>query len=278
MGDLFNLRNEAHWSFSSLNTYLNICSLRYAFEYIYKEEKEFIPSSLPFGRAFHQAMHDIAMNMAEKKDLSLREAQDKLSEFLLLEFASCINVKFKENEDINSLTELGRNMIEQMQKNWRNGDTVLKAGLSFKIELPSLSKPLIGEFDCLIKDSKDNIIVIDWKTSSSRWPEKKAEKDFQATCYLYAYKKLFKKIPLFRFDVITKNRNPSFTSYTTSRTENDFERLEMLAKLVEYGVSKEFFLPSETSFFCLECSHSKACQKWHKKRKFKKINFQHNAA
>ena len=35
MATLLELREEPHWSYSALNTYLNMCSLKFAFQYVY---------------------------------------------------------------------------------------------------------------------------------------------------------------------------------------------------------------------------------------------------
>ena len=39
--DLAQLRKKPHWSFSSLNTFLNICSQQWAYRYVYDAEPEF---------------------------------------------------------------------------------------------------------------------------------------------------------------------------------------------------------------------------------------------
>jgi hypothetical protein len=41
------LRKAPHWSFSSLNTFVNCCSLKWAFDHVYKTEKEATSASLP---------------------------------------------------------------------------------------------------------------------------------------------------------------------------------------------------------------------------------------
>lgn len=56
MATLNDYRSREHWSFSSLNQFLNICSLQFAFDRIYRLEKTFTPISLSFGSAFHRAM------------------------------------------------------------------------------------------------------------------------------------------------------------------------------------------------------------------------------
>ena len=40
MTSIDELRTEAHWSYSALNTYLNICQLQYFFRYVEQAEIE----------------------------------------------------------------------------------------------------------------------------------------------------------------------------------------------------------------------------------------------
>ena len=55
MRDLDKYRQRPHWSFSSLNLFLTMCTLQWAFRYVYKEESEHMPINLIFGTAFHRA-------------------------------------------------------------------------------------------------------------------------------------------------------------------------------------------------------------------------------
>ena len=58
--NLSSMRERPHWSYSSLNQLLNICSLQYFFEKIEKLQRPFTPVSLAFGSAYHRVMEFIA--------------------------------------------------------------------------------------------------------------------------------------------------------------------------------------------------------------------------
>ena len=124
-----------------------------------------------------------------------------------------------------------------------------------------LKKPLIGEWDFLVQDGRD-VCIVDWKTSASRWPAGKADRDLQATVFSYAYEKLNGTKPLFRFDVITKAKNPVCETHYTCRDEVAFRRFESLAVRVQDAVDKGVFLPNETSFACAECPYKNRCKNW----------------
>ena len=50
------LRQEPHWSYSALNTYLNICQAQYFYRYVEQAEVERTSACFPFGKAFHAAL------------------------------------------------------------------------------------------------------------------------------------------------------------------------------------------------------------------------------
>jgi len=52
---LAELRKRPHWSFSALNTFLNTCSLQWAFRYVWKLPSVSTPAALVFGGVFHSA-------------------------------------------------------------------------------------------------------------------------------------------------------------------------------------------------------------------------------
>ena len=129
-----------------------------------------------------------------------------------------------------------------------------------------LPKPLIGEYDSLLE--LDGMTVIqDLKTSASRWPAGKAHRDLQATAYLYAYKRETGKDAVFRFDVITKAKEPKIEQHCTTREDDDFYRLVELVKTAEAIIQQGLFYPNEQSFFCRNCDYQTACKSWHQKKR-----------
>ena len=56
MATIDELRKEPHWSYSALNTYLNICQAQYFYRYVEQAEVERTSVCFPFGKAFHAAL------------------------------------------------------------------------------------------------------------------------------------------------------------------------------------------------------------------------------
>jgi putative RecB family exonuclease len=268
---LDDLRRTPHWSFSSLNSFLNICSLRWAFEKVYKAEPERAAASLPFGRAFHAAASHFALCKMKGSALKLEELRDAFSEWLKLELSATEKLRFDEGESFASLDAQGRSMLKTFVDSWREEQTVLGVSAAYCVPIRDAAGqlvselPLIGETDLELIEGGERVVV-DWKTSARCWPDNKAGKDLQPTCLLY-----MKQVAegergkwLFRFDVVTKAKTPSIESYYAIRGRDDFARLAALVAAVERAVEAEAFLPNEGCHFCGSCAYACSCKAWHR--------------
>lgn len=251
------LREVPHWSYSALQCFLT-CPLKYKFRYIDKVDPERTGSCFPFGRAFHAALSERARI---GKDISEREVCDIFEDFFKAETEAAENLIYKPAEDYDTLLQTGFKMVELACKYWLDDFAVQKVAESFSVTVPGLSRPLIGEFDCVVTDGHDTCIV-DWKTSASKWPVGKADKDLQATAFCYAYKAKYGEKPLFRFDVYTKTKTPAAANYYTLRTDDELERFASLAHRIEQSVYSGNFYPNETGFSCSGCPYADRCKKW----------------
>ena len=93
------LKAEPHYSYSALNTYLNICQLQYFYRYVEKRESERTPVALPFGSAFHSVMSEIA-GYAKKGELPRNEAmKDAFVEYFKGFCATSPDVTYKKDEN-----------------------------------------------------------------------------------------------------------------------------------------------------------------------------------
>ena len=268
MANLADYRKRPHHSFSSLNLFLNICSLKYAFEYVYKIEKEHTPVNLAFGKAFHAAAEWIARQRQAGEKINTAEIQDLFTECWNLQCVSDEKISFSGEDEWKTLNETGRKAVECLNDNWPREEKVLQVSQAFCVPIVDADgntvseKPLIGEWDCVIRDRLNEVCIVDWKTSARKWPTDKAHKDFQATCFTYAHQSQFGKNPLFRFDVVTKAKTPAYEQHNTIRTKDDFNRLARMVSVVERAIGAEIFLPNETGFFCDGCQYKGACREW----------------
>jgi len=155
-------------------------------------------------------------------------------------------------------------MLDVAMSEWPDDYTVKSVAESFSVEVPGLSKPLIGEFDLVVTDGGDETIC-DWKTASMKWPNSKADRDLQATVFCYAYRQLHGRMPMFRFDVFTKAKAPAHHQFYTYRNQDDFDRFVYLAGQIENAVNSGIFLPVENCMNCAECAYGSRCKAAHRK-------------
>ena len=153
-------------------------------------------------------------------------------------------------------------MIEIYVNQWAD-KKIIGHDQAFALEIPELSKPIIGAYDFVIEE-KGNTVICDWKTSAKKWAEDKADKDGQATLYCRAFKNMTGKTANFRFDVITKTKIPSVQILETSRTDEDCNRLLKVFRNVEKGIQAGVFLPNDSSFACAcgSCEFKSKCSSW----------------
>lgn len=268
---LAELRRTPHWSHSSLNAILNVCSLQWAFRSLWKVPPAFTPASLVFGSMFHSACSFAFRARLAGGDLPVAPVLDLFGDLLAQECRLAeVPVRFRDGDDLDAMVRQGQGMLQALLDDpVCRADRIVAVGEVFSVPLPAGGgtepKPLIGEFDMVVQRAEGTVIV-DWKTAARRWPEGKADLDLQPTCYLYA-RAFSNPLPArFRFDVVTKTATPAVLHLETTRDEDRFRRLEALVHGVERLVQAEAFLPSEQSFACSDCPYGEACAAWHRCR------------
>ncbi len=269
MATLQQYREERpHWSYSALNQFFNICSLQYCFDKIEKLQKAFTPASLAFGSAYHRVMEWAAlMRMQQSRAPAPQEASELFQDVWSRQIEEDTDIKYDDETDAETSAKLGRDMVACAVSNFDLDEEVVMVNEAFCVPLRdasgvTLERPLIGEFDCVVRKAGLDTIV-DWKTAAKRWPKSKATKDWQPTAFLMAHSLKRGTIPGFRFDVVTKTKTPGFESHPTVRSENDFARLVHLVKLAESMIEAGHFAPNEQGFYCGGCPHQEACKNWH---------------
>lgn len=254
------VRETPHWSYSAFNTYLT-CPMRYYFRYIEHADVERTSISIPFGRAFHAVLSDRAR---KGTCYTIEDAKEDFAVYFRGETEVSENLTYKPDEDYWFWDKRGCEMLEVALAEWPDDYTVKSVAEAFSVDVPGLSKPLVGEFDLVTVDGGDETIC-DWKTSSMKWPNGKADRDLQATVFCYAYEKLHSTNPVFRFSVFTKAKTPAHHQIYTLRSHDDFDRFVYLAGQIEKAVNTGIFIPVESCMNCAECAYSNRCKVAHRK-------------
>ena len=270
------LRKKPHWSYSSINTFLNICSLQWAFRYVYRREAVFTPVALVFGSAFHRTLEyafRLKMDGQAVPATTANLFSDLLSQLIRTEERE---VRYSEGDDIDAIHQRGRKMVEAYLGDSAGDENVLDVSVPFRVLLgegeEALEKPLVGEYDCIVQQGQQRLIV-DWKTAARRWPKRKERLDLQPTCYLYAHTKNDPHSVGFRFDIVTKTKIPAVDRRLTIRHPDQFTRLIEQVRVMEKMIRAEHFLPNDQSWACKGCPYGMSCQAWHKERSRSLYNF-----
>ena len=259
-----------HWSYSSLNTLLNVCPLQWAFGHFYNVERESTPACLLLGRAFHAAASNMAWIRMRGATMPTDEAQSAFSDFLSMEFAADPNAVIDDGDSLKSMDAQGRGMVAALAESWPEGENVVGVSETFNVDILDANgdivseRSLVGESDMSVVTAKGDVAVVDWKTSARKWPGGKADRNLQPTVLLYGVSQEMGSTPSFRFDVVTKTKVPAVERHTTYRTADDFARLAELVKVADKIVEAEAFFPCEGGWECGSCPYAKACSAWHR--------------
>ena len=160
------VRETPHWSYSAFNTYLT-CPMRYYFRYIEHAEVERTSVSIPFGRAFHAVLSERAMKGGE---YTVEDAKEDFAVYFRGETEVSENLTYKPEQDYWFWNQRGCDMLDVALAEWPDDYTVKSVAEAFSVNMPGLSKPLVGEFDLVVTDGGDETIS-DWKTASMKWPD-----------------------------------------------------------------------------------------------------------
>lgn len=264
--DLSTYRDRPHWSYSSLNQLLNICSLQWMFEKLERRPKPFTPIALAFGSVYHRVMEFIALNRLEQKLPAEAETRDLFLNLWEREQQEGPPLEKDEEMTPEQIGQQGSELVVAYLKQLDPKERVISMNEVFAVPLGESDRPLIGEIDCVV-DADDGRAMVDWKTAGRRWPKDQADKSLQPTVYLYAHRQLHPAESLpFRFDVAVKNKTPVIDKPTTTRTSDDFRRLECLVSKAEQIIDHELFYPSDQGFACSGCQFREPCKAWHRRK------------
>jgi Holliday junction resolvase-like predicted endonuclease len=260
---LMELRKRPHWSFSSLNSLLNICSLQWRFQKIDKLKPTHTSVNLVAGSVYHRTLDQVFLARKLEVPLTVAEALELYTEDWRRSSES-EPIKYGKL-DADGVEDQGRGLIQVAWDNIDDTERVLQVSEVFCVPMVYdgrfLQKPLVGEFDLVVeKDGKP--LVIDWKTSATRWAKTKADKSLQATAYSWAYQQKHGYNPQVRFDISVKNKKPVFESHTTNRGPDSWKLLGTLAAKAETIVEHELYYPSLECFACSDCPHKGACEEY----------------
>ncbi|MBA3010045.1 MAG: PD-(D/E)XK nuclease family protein [Desulfobacula sp.] len=265
---LSELRQTEHLSASSIGTYVE-CSLLYKFSKIDKIPMEQKSDAMEFGSAIHGTLEEYYLEKMMGEILLLKDIHETFEKIWTRIAENKIDIGYSKDHDFKSMALMGKDLLTI----WYNklpSDSYRILGIeeAFSFYLPGIPIPFIGAIDLIEEDPSGTIIVTDHKTSARAYSIDEVDQNQQLTLYQMAVRdKGFRdREILLKFDTLIKTKTPKFEQYWTTRSELDEHRLIRKAVQVWDGISKQVFIPNDTSWKCKNCSYKTACNEWFNER------------
>ena len=258
-----------HHSFSAINTYADVCQLQYRFRYVDRLPNERVGAALVFGGAINEALLSTDEDLRQARPPRKEAAFRVLHAVLEAAYADRdVPVVSTRDETLEDLGTRGERMIEHYVSVIPPDEVPLGIPRRFTVPLldekgEALPRPLVGEFDRVVKTKDGRLGVTDWKTAQARWSADKIAKDDQATAYLLAAPYVLGRKPdFFRYDLLLKTQKPAVERYYVERSERDLRRFIHKVRVVDKAIQAGVFVPNDLSFACPTCPFAGACGKW----------------
>lgn len=251
---------------SQLTTYLQ-CPRRYRFQYVEGRRWEFMPATLAFGKAIHQAAARFYLHIQQFKQRAPLETI--LTEFIDSWNGACSNgdIRLQGRQSLEDLAGQGIELV----KLFCEGVTPREI---FGVEYPfcaDLADPdtgeisdvkLVGFLDLVEKDEEGNVIVAEIKTSSKRYSETEGENKLDGFTYAYALKQVgvvsANQPLLIRYDVLIKTKKPALQQIFYNRGPEDDRRFLLQIHEVLGAIAAQTFYPN-FGWWCASCPFQTAC-------------------
>jgi putative RecB family exonuclease len=252
------LRKEPHLSYSQIVTYLN-CSLKYKFNYIDHLPPDFIPLSLVFGSAIHASLAQFYQGVLESERPDATQIQEFFTQTWNAAQSDKINFGKTTPE---AVLDQGKAMLACFCESVKP-ETVVAIEQPFKLDIQG-TPPLIGAMDLIEMDEDCETIIVDHKTSASKYSEQDVKKDLQMSLYSLAALNIgFGHNGLrLRFDVLIKTKTPQFQQCRTRREDKDHLRAIKIVQEVWKAISAGIFIANDENGFCSGCQYQSYCADW----------------
>ncbi len=245
-----------YFSYSSINLWLT-CGEAWKRKYVLKEAQPSTPQ-LVFGSAVHGTVEEFISDadrryaLAELFPIKWRAVMEREGE--RVEWGADTPEQHQ-NEGVRILgvPEVYR-MIEGITPLVDEQGPYIERKITLNV--PGVPIPVIGYIDLMTSDG----IPGDFKTSSTKWSQDKAEAEIQPLFYLAALHQAGRSVPglKFRHYVVTKTKAPTAQVIEHSHTWNEVFWLYELIKRAWDGISREVYPVNPGAWLC----SSKFCSAW----------------
>ncbi len=259
-----NLTGRDYLSVSAVKQYMR-CPLSYRFRYIDGLAEDTVSSALAFGRGIHASLELwFTCQLDGRPEPSI---DDLLVEFWL-EWRSCsedTEIRFGKNEDAISLGEQAKRMLLTFINNpaARPSGTVIAIEEQLRSTLIADAPDILGRID-LGLETKNAVVITDFKTARSRWSEaQRMDSELQAVVYSELAKPIAGNKPIHvEFLVLTKTKTPAVDTVTLDLTPERTRRGLAMMSATWNAIESGQFFPTPSITACPSCAFKKQCSSW----------------
>ena len=262
------LRQVPHLSASSIGDYVE-CSLLYKLGRVDRLPMEFKSDALEFGTVIHIVLGEYYEAKMIGDRISLKDVHESFRQHWHRVAEGRTDIQYAVGKDFGSLLMNGIDLLTAWyMKLPEDNFKVLGIEEAFSFNLPNLPVPIIGAMDLVEEDEVGTLIITDFKTSGKAYSANEIDQNQQMTTYQLGAKSkgYADREILLRIDCLIKTIKPKFQQYYTIRTELDEKRLIRKVMQVWDGISKNVYVPNDTSWRCKNCSYKTACDEWFLRR------------
>lgn len=254
------ITGRPYLSWSQVQQYQQ-CPRSFSFKYVEQAEPEFVPSSLVFGSAMHEAFAQV--HEAQLEGLP-RPTGDELSgRVTSLLQSSLLPLKFSKTESAASLQALGRRMVDAFLASPESapiGQSICIEDRAAGVIDPQIP-PIEGKVD-FVRLTDEGLVLRDYKTTRSRWNQDKVT---EAAPQLMLYATLldqelqgWKTVEQLEFVTVTKAVKPVVQLHQVRiRPEAVQACVEQIGD-VWHGIQAGVF-PARPGWPCKTCPYARLC-------------------
>ena len=250
-------------SFSAIRTYQQ-CPLRYYFKYIAGLPEETVSSSLVFGGAVHRA---IEHHFRELLIGNSRPGLDALLAVYQQEWADRDSgrVQFGKTDTKDSLDVLAQRMLLAFLAS----ELAVPQGRILAVEEELRGNVIPGVPDILARidliiETRQELLISDWKTSRSRWSAEQVE---EASPQLLLYSDLARELApgkalRIEFAVLTKTKEVTAERFGLAVDASQVARTKRMIERVWRAIEARHFYPAPSAMNCAACPFRQPCRHW----------------
>ena len=258
--EAMSITDRPYLSWTQVSSYQQ-CPRAFAFRYVEHAEPDFVPSSLLFGSAMHEAFARV--HECDMEGLPIPSSEELAGKVSNLLGASLLPVKYSKGESAETLHALGIRMVEAFlasPESKPEGQPVCiedRASGSIDPQIP----PIEGKVD-FVRLTKDGLVLRDYKTARSKWNADKVE---EAAPQLRLYATIldqqldgWRRITGIEFVTVTKAVKPVVTTHEVPmRKESVQACIDQIGQVWD-GIRKSVF-PTRPGWPCKTCPYASKC-------------------